>query len=72
MPDEPILTDQQIKYLNNLEFLIRYDLSCNTSSNGIPCSACRTSAVDRMKKYLKIHGYTVTRKEAVPCKPQKR
>ena len=66
MPDDLILADEQIERLNQLARRIESNLSCNASLTSEICSACRLSVVGSMQKYLEIHGYIVTKKEAVP------
>ena len=63
MPDDQILTDEQIERLHKLGRRIMSNLTCHTT-----CLHCQLNAVNSMKEYLEIHGYTVTKKEAIPCK----
>ena len=55
------LTLQEVTQLEELQLKIIADFQCATSPTGfLPCIKCRIDAVEQMKKYLELNGYTVT------------
>jgi hypothetical protein len=53
------LSEEEQDTLIRLGENIQANLSCDTNGTGLPCRTDRLEAVSGMKKYLKIHGYSV-------------
>ena len=53
------LSNIEIEKLEKLGDDIQKDLSCVANGIGIPCRTDRLSAVENMKKYIEIHGFSV-------------
>ena len=64
--DPNVLCDIEVEALKDLGGKITFCLKCNYnfspphSEFGLPCQTDRNEAVRLMKRYLEIHGYTVT------------
>lgn len=57
-----VLNNKELRQLASLGQKIRKNLGCNINGHDIPCRTCRFSAVNAMKKYLKIHNFEVYQK----------
>lgn len=56
-----ILSDKEIIRLAQLGKDIRRGLECDINGQGIPCHTDRLDAVSKMKEYLEIHNYKVSK-----------
>ncbi len=52
------LTEDECSELHRLGEDIKAGLSCDANGTGLPCRTDRLDAVENMKRYLEIHGYT--------------
>ncbi len=57
------LNDKEVKRLTELGQAILGGLSCNANGDNFPCRTDRLDVVEKMKEYLKIHGYTVIKNQ---------
>ena len=52
------LSEDECSELHRLGEDIKAGLSCDANGTGLPCRTDRLDAVENMKRYLEIHGYT--------------
>lgn len=63
--DNDTLTNFEVQELSQIGSDIKDSLECDANGTGLPCRTDRMEAVNLMRKYLKIHGYKVLRKDDV-------